>query len=170
MGGNAHNYEGTLDLQQITAGWIEGTRRGLSIQDVRTVWPGNEFGREKSLNAAMEFDHVIYSFGDGRIADVVGIWAPDVMGYTEVDEHGEPTSWRIGEIALPWYPMRGYSAQQGGSPDGWMHASEFVGGTMARDILATPGFYVVVCPSWDMDQEPTEWAVLYISEHIPGII
>jgi hypothetical protein len=163
MVGNAHNYEGILDLQQIAAGWIEGTRRGLSIINISTTDSDN-------LNLDMDFGSVIYSFGDGRIADVIGIWAPDVMGYTDVDEHGEPTDWHIAEIALPWYPMRGYSSQQGGSPDGWMHASEFVGGRMARDILSTPGFYVVVSPSWDLEQEPDEWAVLYISENIPGSV
>lgn len=43
----------------------------------------------------------------------------------------------------PWRPMTGYSGQHGyAGPT--MHTSEYVGGQLAADILATPGLYVMV--------------------------
>jgi hypothetical protein len=172
MAGNANNYEGILDLQQIAAGWIEGTRRGLSIQDIRTPGSSDRRSYHLNLNEEMEFDHVIYSFGDGRIADVVGLWAPVAHQYQ--DEHGEWLDPELEEFQgnQPWSLMNGYSGQDRYSGP-WMHQSEFVGGGMARDILATPGFFVTIYPSMiaeskDDNTEPDTWAVAYISENIPG--
>lgn len=162
-------YEGALSLPDRLHGWIEGTRAGASIVNVRTVGT-HEYDLPK-LHEAMEFDHVIFSFGDGRIADVVGIWAPVAVQYT--DEHGEWLDPVIEEFQgeQPWSLMNGYSGQYGYAGP-WMHQSEFIGGGMARDILATPGIYVAIYPTiLDEDgerQEPDTWAVAYISENIPG--
>lgn len=49
-----------------------------------------------------------------------------------------------------------------------MHASEYIGGKLARDILATPGLYVAVvsyATLEDDDPEPDDsiagWAIAY---------
>ena len=80
------------------------------------------------LNAVMEFDHVIYSHGDGTVSDVSGVYAPEVHG-GDTFTHGT------------WELLRGRTGQYG--YDGpCMHPSEYVGGGLARDILNTPGLYV----------------------------
>jgi hypothetical protein len=161
-------YEGTLSLPDRLHGWIEGTRCGAAVTNVRTV--GTHEYDLPPLNEAMEFDSVIFSFGDGRIADVTGIWAPVYAQYQ--DEHGEWLDPVIeGANEAGWTLMSGYSGQhQYAGP--WMHQSEFIGGRMAEDILATPGIYVAVYPSVidenDEQQDPDTWAVAYISENIPG--
>ena len=82
-----------------------------------------------TLNATMEFDHVIYSHGDGTVSDA-STYGPEVLDAVD----GCPA---------PWEPMTGCTGQYG--YDGpHMHPSEYVGGALARDILDTPGLYVCV--------------------------
>lgn len=157
-------YEGTLSLPDRLHGWIEGTRCGASVTNVRTVTD------RRPLDGEMDFGHVIFSFGDGRIADVVGIWAPTYVCFA--DDHGDYLDPVIeGDNPAGWALMAGYSGQHGYSGP-WMHASEFVGGGMARDILATPGIYVAVYPTILNEdgelEDPDTWAVAYIAENIPG--
>lgn len=109
------------------------------------------------LNAAMDFDHVIASFGDGRIGDVQGIYAPAVHEWT--DELG----WHVEDPPSPWGLMDGYSGQQGYRGP-WMHQSEYIGGDMAQHILDRPGIYVAIFPS-SLDEDdagPDTWAVATI--------
>lgn len=65
-----------------------------------------------------------------------------------------------------WKPMAGYSGQHGYSGP-VMHASEYIGGRMAEDILSTPGIYTtLVVGAYDDDgewsEEPAGWAVVRI--------
>lgn len=99
-----------------------------------------------TLNDVMEFDHVIRVHADGSVSDVDGIYAPNLQ-----DGELDDKSWSL---------MNGYSGQYGYSgPE--MHASEYIGGGMARDILATPGLYVAIVAYHGDDEDPTEWAVAY---------
>ncbi|WP_155981017.1 hypothetical protein [Nocardia sp. CNY236] len=43
-----------------------------------------------------------------------------------------------------------------------MHATEFIGGRLAQDILSAPGLYaaVVVSPT-DGSEEPVGWAIAF---------
>lgn len=129
------------------------------------------------LNDVMEFDHVIRVNADGTIDHDPQSWAPELRW--ESDSHVlecHPT------YGPGWALLNGYSGQ-----DGYrgpiMHASEFIGGGMARDILATPGLYVaLVCEVHDCEEcltpdgeeitdpecggehEPAGWAVAYIAD------
>lgn len=103
-----------------------------------------------NLNQAMEFDHVIQVHADGAVTD-----APDTVHAPELydDELHHHT---FGP--LTWTLMNGYSGQHGYSGP-MMHQSEFIGGGLARDILAAPGYYVALVNRTSDDAEPTEWAV-----------
>lgn len=93
----------------------------------------------ENLNEIMSFDHVIRVDANGDVTHV------DEYYYFEVTTYkGEDEVWKT-EYVLPegWSVMNGYSGQSGyAGPD--MHQSEYIGGGMARDILATPGLYVAL--------------------------
>ena len=96
---------------------------------------------------------VIYSHGDGTVSDVTGVYAPEY----DTEDGTDPAD------PAPWEMLRGYTGQWG--YDGpVMHASEHIGGALARDILATPGTYTVVYVSdlADLDAGPYGWAVAHI--------
>ena len=122
-----------------------------------------------TLNDEMDFDTVIYSHGDGTVSDV----SPDTPLYgpgVYICELEDGT-W-VGEaMDEPWELLDGFSGQYGYSGP-HMHASEYIGGGLARHILATAGFYVVTvvtpmpfneCEDVDSDV----WAIAY-TETIGG--
>jgi hypothetical protein len=109
-----------------------------------------------ALNDLMEFDHVVRVHPDGTVTDAEGIYAPSLWE-GELDDDA-------------WTLMNGYSGQDRYSGP-VMHNSEFIGGQMAEDILATPGLYVAVVCYWDDDDDDDDddaetivegWAVAYI--------
>jgi hypothetical protein len=82
----------------------------------------------EELQIALDFDRVIEVHADGTITGASGIYAPEMY-----DDH----------VEAPWTLMDGYSGQQSyRGPT--MHASEYIGGRLADDILARPGYYVAV--------------------------
>ena len=92
------------------------------------------------LNDVMEIDHVIRVWPGGLISEPRDVFAPDVSN------NGE-------DVADPWSLMTGYTGQY--SYNGpCMHASEFIGGRMAEDILSEPGWYVAVVAEADQCREP----------------
>jgi hypothetical protein len=111
-----------------------------------------------NLNDVMEFDHVIRVDENGTVTDAPGIWAPD-----EVYES-------VGKVDIDgrWKLLDGYSGQSGYAGP-VMHASEYIGGRMADDILSTPGVYVAVVVM-DLDNATDEetpeagWAVARLIE------
>ena len=105
----------------------------------------------KPLNEIMEFDHVIRVHADGSITEPSDVWAPELHD-SELD--AGRMSWRL---------MNGYSGQHGYSGP-MMHASEYIGGGMERDIRETPGLYVALVDYPSDDSEPDGWAVAYIDE------
>lgn len=105
------------------------------------------------LNEVMQFDHVIRVHADGSVTDEPGIREPELHD---------------SEVSPGWTLLDGYSGQSGYSGP-IMHASEFIGGGMARDILAEPGVYVALVdyPS-DNDGEPDGWAVARLDDEAGG--
>jgi hypothetical protein len=123
-----------------------------------------------SLNGVMAFDHVIRVHADGTVTEPRDVWAPE-----PIDGDGT-LSTRAGE---PWELVTGYSGQHGYAGP-VMHPSEYIGGGMARDILARPGLWVaLVVPGecdedgctpgeCDHDTEPAGWAVAHIPDEDTG--
>lgn len=82
------------------------------------------------------------------------VYAPECF-HSEVDD-----------VEIPgggWEPLTGYTGQY--SYNGAvMHASEYLGGRLADDILGTPGVYclvaVEVLSEDGLEEEPAGWAVL----------
>jgi len=104
-------------------------------------------GRVTTLSEIMDFDHVIMVRADGTVTDDT----PNAPYAPEMDNGGmEETGY------ASWELMTGYTGQYGYHGP-YMHASEYIGGRMARDILATPGYYVSV---YTPDLE--SWAVARI--------
>lgn len=101
------------------------------------------------LNDLMEFDHVVRVDDSGNVDHASDVYAPSLSD---------------GELdSSDWSLMDGYSGQSGYSGP-IMHASEFVGGAIERDILATPGLYVTLVDYPSDETEPEGWAVAYRSE------
>lgn len=104
----------------------------------------------RTLNDKMDFDHVIRVDSEGNVSDAHGVYAPSLYE-DELDSEG-------------WELLDGYSGQDSYSGP-VMHNSEFIGGTMERDILARPGLYVAIVAHWaveDDDEDDVEgWAVAY---------
>jgi hypothetical protein len=86
----------------------------------------------------MEFDHVITVHEDGSITDgPQSLYAP-----TLEDEELDDRRWS--------FFSAGYSGQYGYSGP-IMHNSEYIGGRLADDIIATPGIYAAVVAYWTND-------------------
>jgi len=156
--------------------WVIAPGTGTDAADVSgTPTPGGTAGypqpkgasrKTASLNDQMEMDHVVQVHADGTVTDgPSGVYAPEI--YLEVDADGsyvantEADAQRQAK-SQGWTLMSGYSGQQGNKSDYvLMHASEYIGGGMERDILAAPGLYVALVPSLDDDSEPENWVVAY---------
>lgn len=129
---------------------------------------------EENLNSVMEFGHVIRVNADGTVTGRV----EDAPYFDEALRsylvNADTWEWEE-EINLPegWTLMGGYSGQDRYSGP-IMHASEYIGGRMARDILEAPGDYVALVMESDCgytqehcseevgcDCEPAGWAVAH---------
>lgn len=96
-----------------------------------------------TLNGIMEFDHVIRVHGDGTVTAEPDVYAP-CLDDGELDNSAD------------WTMMGGYSGQYGYRGP-VMHASEYIGGGMARDILDNAGVYVAIVANYTCtDCEPDE--------------
>lgn len=96
-----------------------------------------------SLNDRMEFGHVVRVHDDGTVTEPRDIYGPEVV-YQELDSDGQCVDDEIHELPAGWSLMTaGYTSQYGYNGP-VMHACESIGGSLERDILATPGYYVAV--------------------------
>jgi hypothetical protein len=98
------------------------------------------------LNSIMEIDHVITVHDDGTITEPSDVYAPELYD---------------GVVGTGWTLMDGYSGQYLYSGP-IMHASEYIGGRLADDILSMPGTYVALVDidlSDDTDDNINGWAV-----------
>lgn len=104
-----------------------------------------------ALSLLMDFDRPITVGADGvaRNEHPADVYAPTALhdGPADVLLDGRP--WREhGD----WELLTGYTGQYGYN-GAVMHASEFIGGGLARDILATPGVYVAVAVECEPDDD-----------------
>lgn len=111
-----------------------------------------------SLNELMQFDHVVYSDGEGNISEPEGVWAPEVHADTDADGqytgtyYVSPDSWEL---------LTGFTAQAGNSfLTEFMHSSEYIGGRLEKHIRETAGYFVAVTVE-DDTENPSSWAVAY---------
>lgn len=109
------------------------------------------------LNAIMECDHVIVSYGDDTVADDIPVpHAPSILD-------GEPDG-------MSWSLLDGYSMQHGYRGP-IMHDSEFIGAKLAEHILSHAGYYVAVPALWSPDGDRDGefvgegWAVARFCDH-----
>ena len=87
------------------------------------------------LQAIADFDHPFTVTDDGTLTDAPsGIYAPDVF-HSDSDD--------IDIMGDDWEALTGYTGQYS-YRGAVMHASEYIGGALADDILSTPGTYAVV--------------------------
>lgn len=114
-----------------------------------------------SLSYVMDFDHPVRVNADGSVTDDLdGVHAPSLYG-----EALDSREWEL---------IGGYSGQYNYSGP-IMHPSEFIGGALARDILAEPGVYVALvsycdhsdpdlCPDGDEGCDSADgWAIAYLT-------
>lgn len=104
-----------------------------------------------NLNSVMEFDHVIRVHADGTVTDEPNVHAPELYD---------------GELGgTGWTLLNGYSGQYNYAGP-IMHNSEYIGGGLARDILAQPGVYVaLVNGTLSDDEDDAEgWAVARLDD------
>lgn len=107
--------------------------------------------RTVSLSDMMDFDCPVRVHPDGTVTRELDVQAPELHD-GELDTGGQP-----------WTLLDGYSGQYGYSGP-IMHPSEFIGGGMARDILAEPGVYVALVDYPTDDGEPDGWAVAQLGD------
>jgi hypothetical protein len=107
-----------------------------------------------NLSELMDFGHVVTVHKDGTFSDgPVFLHAPELW----VDDDGT-------EVFMPgtqdWTLLSGYTRQEGyrGPVN---HASEFIGGGLEQDILATPGHYVAIIAYTDVQGEYAGWAIAF---------
>lgn len=114
----------------------------------------------ETLNTLMEFDHVIRVHADGQVTEPEGVYAPEVAEHDGVAYVGN-----AGPGRNDWILLNGYSGQAGYSGP-VMHLSEYIGGTLATDILCNPGYYVavLVCDGTDSESCHDGWAVAFMPE------
>ncbi len=127
------------------------------------------------LNDLMDFDHVVYSDGNGNVTSAPTpreryLWAP--TPFVDLDADGQMISLAPGDIhdLGEWTLLDGFSGQQGyGGPI--MHPSEYVGGGLERYIRENAGYYVAVEVTGirefsedaeiDGEMDSVGWAVAY---------
>lgn len=113
-----------------------------------------------------EFDCPFTVTADGTVGpSPEGIYAPET---THDDMHDMLIDGIQHVHSLWWEALTGYTGQY--SYHGpVMHASEYLGGRLAADVLANPGVYVltvvnVLPDDDDSDPEPAGWAILRLRE------
>jgi hypothetical protein len=101
------------------------------------------------LNRLVEFYCPFEVTDDGQVVEATGVYPPE-----SVNCDGEPLDER-------WTTLDGFSHQYGYAGP-IMHSSEFLGGAMAREVLATPGVYClsVVDDSEGPDADSAGWVLL----------
>jgi len=118
----------------------------------------NTTATEDTLNDIMDLDHVIEVLEDGSINTDTELYAPSITA----TEGEEPDV----DAAEEWQLLSGYTGQY--SYNGpVMHDSEYIGGRLAADILAKPGFYVAVPVVWLDVPEDEDNMEGWVVAHLP---
>lgn len=124
---------------------------------------------------AQGFDHVFQITRRGCVDGPQGVHAPEVVNDDEHDILVNGVPYKIAN-GKGWQALAGYSYQNSGAYGGpCMHASEFIGGLLAEDIIqmsaeaeeeGEPLLWVVTLIKVEPDDEeedpfPAGWAILY---------
>jgi hypothetical protein len=124
-------------------------------------------GHADWLSAEMDFDHVISVDARGRVSDgPADVHAPESVIGTDADGQilqADYDAWVAGIEAAGWGTFTdGYSGQQGNFAPAIMHASEYIGGHLAEDIVRRPGLYAAVTvETLDDSEEAAGWAIVF---------
>ncbi len=116
-----------------------------------------------TLNDTMELDHIVTVHADGTVTPDYSRFTPDLFSDDMSDPWIENAS-----VGDDWeFFSVGYTGQHGYSGP-IMHDSEFIGGRLERDILASPGTYVAVACCYLPEDEDDEvifegWSVLRLA-------
>jgi hypothetical protein len=103
----------------------------------------------------MEFDLPVEVLTGGSI-----IVRADLDGPYMLEEKLDSDKWR--------FFTYGYTGQYGTNGP-TMHDSEYIGGRLERDILATPGIYVAIVAHWNVDEDEDNaegWAIVTLNESL----
>lgn len=113
------------------------------------------------LNSIAEFGCPFKVTATGEVITGVDLGHTDYFPESVMHEDNDDYS---AELA-PWEPVRGYTGQYGYNGP-VMHPSEYLGGNMARDVLATPGLYVCITveDGDDLEGDAVGWMLLRIEE------
>ncbi len=109
----------------------------------------------RTLDDILSFDSPPIRVSPDGILTTMDSYAPDSfdMGTDDADVIGQARS-------AGWELVTGYSRQEGYSGP-VMHSSEYIGGGMARSILATPGVYAVASvDDVSDDGYPVGWVLM----------
>lgn len=138
----------------------------------------------ETLNSTIDFDspfRIVRTSDNGEtmIEGVPEVYSPEVVLYVDRDGNGvgeEEIDGQQWNESTRWQAINGYSGQHGYSGP-TMHASEYLGGNMARDVLADIGATYVVTtveclPVWDATEEeemevrdnPAGWMLLKLKD------
>jgi hypothetical protein len=126
------------------------------------------------LNDVMQFDHVIRINPDLSLDEhpTPHVYAPESV--ISVDDNGQILA--DDEKAFTeylrsqgWEVLNGYSGQSGYAGP-IMHASEYIGGSLADDILDKPGLYVTcTVETLDDSGEAAGWVVCHREIELPHV-
>jgi hypothetical protein len=118
------------------------------------------------LSARMDFDHVIMVDANGRVTDGPrDVHAPESLIGTDADGQilaAHEREW-IDSITRQGWELRtyGYSSQYRYSGP-IMHASEYIGGSLAENIVRQPSLYAAITvETLDDGEDAAGWAVAY---------
>ena len=113
---------------------------------------------EWTLSDIMEFGHVVEIMKDGTVRSVKNMHAPDSM-YRVRNGRKEGFDERV----TNWEPFTyGYTSQYG-YKGAVLASNESIGSSLEKDLMATPGIYVVVEAYGDEEEfgdEPDGWLIL----------
>jgi hypothetical protein len=103
---------------------------------------------EDGLNGRMEFNCVITVWPDGTLTDA----SRDVRRTAPESADGDADALTDGSAEQGWSLLDGFSSQYNYCGP-VMHASEYIGGSMARHILSTPGHYVAILAYYSCSED-----------------
>jgi hypothetical protein len=125
--------------------------------------------KDDTLNALMQPDHVIRVDADGMVHDDVrDVFAPEINMQTDDDGQilAEHDAALIADLKRTgWTAETGWTGQCGNHKgDPIMHRSEFIGGSLAEHIIATPGYWVACVVDVDSEVCPNESPTCKLSD------
>lgn len=119
------------------------------------------------LNAWTEFGSPFRVHADGTVSHAYGESAPESLYHVETTDDTPGAD--VDGLYDGWKLLHGYTGQYS-YRGAVMHASEYLGGKLAEDVLAQPGLYVLCAVEVTDDEtgeqhdEPAGWAVAYFAD------